>query len=127
MGYRSDLTAVGDDPDRPVARLYRTELGCFDSTPFDRSPPVDVDPVTAGATYEVIPLWAGARPGDLWVVGREIRLILDRVGREHPAWEAYAERIRAEAETAAEAEKWLMLHEVWSARTADQLPPPRAN
>lgn len=122
MGYGSDLTAIGGE-DRQVARLYRTELGCFDSTPFERPPPLDVDVVTAGATYEVIPLWAGARPGDMWVVGGESRLILDRCGRQHPAWEAYAERIRAAAETPADAEKWLMLHEVWAARTTDDFLP----
>lgn len=123
MGYGSDLTAIGDDQGHQVARLYRTELGCFDSTPFDRSPPLDVDLVAAGDTYEVIPLWAGARPGDMWVVGAESRLILDRCGRQHPAWEAYAERIRAAAETPADAEKWLMLHEIWAARTTDDFLP----
>lgn len=125
MDYRSDITAIDDDQDRRVARLYRTQLGCFDSTAFDRLPPLDVGLVTAGATYEVIPLWAGARPGDMWVVDGESRLISDRVGRQHPAWEAYAERVRADAETPSEAEKWLMLHEVWAARTTGDFLPSR--
>lgn len=121
----NSVSSSGRDSAERAARLYRSALGCFDSTPFDATPDLGFPAAPGATSFEVIPLWAGARPGDVWVVGEELRMIVDRCDRSHPASEAFATlTLGRSAADEATAQRWIALHEVWEARAIDRLPEP---
>jgi hypothetical protein len=82
--------------------------------------PIPVRPVAPGEiSFEVLPVSVGAQVNDLWVVGEQVRRLLDRCGPDHWAPKRVAALMIDEFGELARVLEWLRAHEVWAAVALD--------